>query len=163
MESKALKQSIALVADSMGMNGPIEKRIVAEEVLRQTSSEKWSIGDEREARLRFLIDQLTAYMGAPLPEGLSAQIIPSVPKEYAHAVERLPRFICISERGGVRAQHVMAWLATPEEWDSNFRLKAFVADRAAASSYAAREIRNLLMDTNVNCLADLSKHVQAAE
>lgn len=157
MESKVIKQRIALVTDSMGMNGPVEKRVVAEEVLRQSSNDQWSIADEAEARLRFLIGEVTTYMNAPLPDGLADQIAPNVPAEYAHAIAKLPRFICISERGGVHAKHVMAWLATSEEWDNNFQLKAFVAERATASRNAAREIRNLLLDTKTGCLADLSK------
>lgn len=161
MESKVLKQQITLVTDGMGMRGAIEKRVVAEEVFRQTSNEQWSAKDEREAKIRYLIGEVTTYMNAPLPEGLAEQIAPNVPSGYAHVIAKLPRFICISERGGLHAKHVMAWLATPDEWDNNFRLKAFVAERATSSRNAAREIRNLLMETKAGCLAGLSH--QAAE
>lgn len=163
MESKSLKQQIALVTDSMGMRGPVEKRVIAEEVFRQTSGIQWSAADDREARVRYLIGEVTVYMNAPLPDNLSEQIAPNVPAEFAAAIAKLPRFICISERGGAHAKHVMAWLATADDWDNNFQLKAFVADRAASSRNAAREIRNLLMDTRKDCLADLSKKTEAAE
>lgn len=156
MESRPLKQQIALIVDTMGMQGLVERRTAAEEVYRTTTDDYWSEGDTREARVQYLMTEITAYMNTPLASEDINRIMPRVPAEYRAFLETMPRYICISERGGRGAKHVMAWRASPDDWDSNFQLKAFVAERATISRDASRAMRDLLIANHANCLADLS-------
>lgn len=155
MESKPLKQQVALVVDTMGMQGLVEKRLAAERIYAEAPTDYWCLADEREAKIQHIMREVTAYMHAPLADDVKDQILVNVQPELRTAVEKLPRYICISERGGRRAEHVMSWRATKEHWLANFRLKAFVTDRAALSRDDSRDIIDLLENMDANCLADL--------
>lgn len=157
MDSKALKQNIALAADFLGMRGPVEKRTVAEEVMARTSHDQWSQADIREAMIRYVMGEITAYFNGPLPVDIQDSIRIVIPPSFRDSIGMLPRFICISERGGVGAQHVMTYLASVEDWDKNYQLKAFVAERAAAARNVARDIRNILIDTGAESLSELGQ------
>lgn len=161
MESKPLKQQVALVVDTMGMRGLVERRVAAEEVYHSTTEDYWSESDTREARMQYLMAEVTQYMNTPLAAEDINRIMPRVPSEYRAFLETMPRFICVSERGGRGAKHVMAWRASPEDWNSNFQLKAFVAERATISRDASRAMRDLLLANGASCLEDLT--LQAAE
>lgn len=155
MESKPLKQLVALVLDTLGMKGPVERRAVAEEVYQQSPADYWSVFDEREAKIQYLHRYTTTVMNEPLPDYVSARLLPAIPTEIQSAIKALPHYICISERGGHRAQHVMTWKATAEDWDANFRLKDFVTNRARDSRNEARQVRDLLRKTGAHSLMEL--------
>lgn len=163
MESKPLKQHIALIVDTMGMAGPVERRAAAEEIYRTTTDDYWSGPDEREARLQYLMGGITTYMNTPLATEDINRIMPNVPAEFRAFLETMPRYICISERGGRGARHVMSWRASPEDWDSNFKLKAFVTERATISRDSSRAMRDLLIEHRAGCLAELTIEHAPAE
>lgn len=155
MESKPLKQQIALIVDTMGMRGPVERRSIAEQVYHATNEDYWSSTDQQEAQIQYIMGEVATYMNTPLAAQDIARILPSVPETYRAFLEAMPRFICISERGGRGSKHVMTWQATTDDWESNIKLKEFVVERGMISTDASRAMRDMLIEHKAECLADL--------
>ena len=82
--------------------------------------------------------------------------------EIRDTLEGVPRFICISPRGGRSSLHMMTLNATKEHWAANFALKDQIAEATRLSAEASREIRDLLESSGVDCLADLLDEQAAA-
>jgi hypothetical protein len=162
MESKPLKQAIDLALDTLGMQGPVTRREVAEEVLRAAPDDHWSYGDLREARLAFIQREVAARMGeAHSPEFIERHLT-RIPDEYRAMLRKVPRFICVSANGGAGSHHVMSFVATAEQWQANFDLKKRVVEASTISRDHARDIRDLLVSTGARSLADLLQGSAAA-
>jgi hypothetical protein len=163
MQSKPLKQAIDLALDTMGMRGPVTRREVAEEVMRAAPEDHWSFGDLRDARLAYIQTEVAARMGETHTPEFIERHLTHIPEKYRAMLRKVPRFICVSAQGGRGAQHVMAFIATPDDWASNFDLKDFVVERTRVSRDHARDIRDLLVSTGASSLADLMRAESAAE
>lgn len=161
MESIPLKQSVALVVDTMGMKGPVERRVAAERVYADTPDDYWSSSDMREARIQYIQQAVTHYMNAPLGEADAATITQRVPPEHRALFDKLPRYICISTRGGRSAQHVMTWRATVDDWEANISLKSYVTERADLSTRRSRNVRDLLESAGAKSLEELFGRITA--
>lgn len=159
MGSDTLNKGIALASDIMTMRGPITKREVAEEVLRSCRPDTWAETERREAYVMYAIKNVHHYFNSSVSAEISTDILDAIPHEYRKHFNALPRMICVSAHGGAGAQHVNSLLATAKDWQRNFELKDFIAQKIWSGRNVSRDIRNLLMSLNVNCLADLEKHI----
>ncbi len=155
MQSKPLKQLITLTLDTKGMQGPVTLRGVAEEVLSSAPDDYYSLADDREARLALIQGETKRQMRESLSEHDTDLISSTVPKKYRKTIARLPKFICVSARGGRGSQHVMSLVATEEDWNANYELKAYVTRRAGMSRDDARDIRDLLRMLGASSLKDI--------
>jgi len=163
MHSKPLRQAVDLALDTMGMRGPVRRRDVAEEVLRAASDDYWALGDLREAKLAYLHNEIAVRMTAAHSPEFIEPYLTHVPDKYRAMLRRIPRFICVSPRGGRDAQHVMTFCATPADWEANFALKDHIVEATRISRDSARDIRDLLVATGCNSLAELLSSKEAAE
>lgn len=163
MHSKPLRQAVDLALDTLGMQGPVTRREVAEHVMRSAPDDYWSVGDLRDARIAYLQSEIASRMGEALSEGYIDRFLPHVPEQHRAMLQKVPRFICISPRGGREAQHVMSFVATVEHWDANFKLKDHVVQATTVSRDFARDIRDLLLATGCRSLIELPDELQAAE
>lgn len=159
MHSKPLRQHLELILDSMGMEGPVIRRAVAQRAYEEAPSDYWALADRKNADIAYLQSEVTKLMNEPASPAVVQQILDSgiVPENLRDTVMGLPRFICISSRGGAGAEHVMSWLATRGQWENNFRLKDFVTERARISRDGARDIRDLLKATRAENLLALTR------
>ena len=155
MQSKPLKQIVAMVIDSRGMEGPITRRALAEEVMRMAGNDKWSVADEYGARLAFLQNEITTQMNEPHSAAFIERHMVDIPEQFRDTLRKIPRFICVSPRGGRAADHVMTLIATREHWEANFALKDHIVQATRISRNESRDIRDLLEATGATCLADL--------
>jgi len=144
MKSKKLKQAINLALDVMGMKGPVTRRAVAEEVMARTNDKYWSARDERTARVNYLISEIAAAMNQPHGEHIFEAYDVDLPREYWRKISKLPRFICISPRGGAKARHVMTLFATVRHWEANFELKDAIAEATAMSRDESADMMRIL-------------------
>lgn len=163
MHSKPLRQAVDLALDTMGMQGPVTRRQVAERVILMTTDDDWALGDQREARVAYLQQEIAARMSAPHSAHIVQQYAHGIPPAYRNLFDKLPRFICISPRGGREAQHVMSLNATADDWAANMRLKERIAEATAFSTDVSRTIHDLLRSTGSGSLADLASISEAAE
>lgn len=162
MQSRPLKQAINLALDTLGMQGPVTRRQVAEKVLRETTQDHWAVGDEREAKIAYLMTGVAEAMNEPHGNHIVEQYMFRVPEEYRAVLRGLPRFICVSPRGGRASEHVMTILATPEQWAANFELKDRIVEATTISRDESRAILLLLKSTGARSLSELLR-VEAAE
>lgn len=163
MSSDTLNKGIALASDMMTMRGPITKREVAEEVLRSCRPDTWAEAERREAYVMYAMKSVNHYFNGSVGAEISVEILNAIPQEYRKHFNALPRMICVSAHGGVGSQHVNSLLATAEDWQSNFELKDFIAQKLWSGRNVSRDIRNLLMSLNVTCLAELNTKKMAAK
>lgn len=162
MQSKPLRQAVDLALDTMGMRGPIKRRDVAEQVLRSAPDEYWSAGDLRESKIHYLQGEIAARMGEFHSTEFIEQHLIYVPEKYRDMLRKMPRFICISPRGGRDAEHVMTFLATPEHWAANFALKDYGVQALTGSRDFARDFHDLLVSRGARSLADFLSNERAA-
>ena len=155
MHSHPLKQAVILAVDTLGMKGPVERRVAAEDAYRAAPSDYWAAADDREARIQYLMGEVTSYMREPHGQDVLERILSKVPKDLWPLIAQIPRYICISVRGGRGSQHVMSWRASPEDWDKNMRLKEYVAEHTFMSTKVAYDVRNLLKTAHAASLEDL--------
>ena len=155
MNSKPLKQSISLVLDTKGMQGPITRRSVAEEVMRIAGKECWSASDEWEAKLAYVQKEIRTQMNEAYSQEFIERNVLYVPEQYRDTFCKMSRFICISSKGGRDSDHVMTLVATKDHWEANFALKDRIVQATRASRDESRDIRDLLEMSGASCLADL--------
>lgn len=163
MHSKPLRQAVDLALDTMGMQGPVTRRQVAQRVIEMTTDQDWALGDQVEARIAYLQQEIASRMSAPHSPHIVQQYATRIPPAYRNLFDKLPRFICISPRGGREAQHVMALNATADDWAANMRLKERITEATAISTDVSRSIHDLLRATRSTSLADLLPPAEAAE
>lgn len=163
MQSRPLRQTIDVVLDTMGMRGPVKRRDVAEEVLRSAPEDYWSIGDLREARLAYLQGEIATRMAETHSAEYIERYLTCVPDKYRAMLRKVPRFICISPRGGRDSEHVMTFAATPEHWAANYALKDHVVQATVVSRDHARDIHDLLTASGAKSLMELLGASEAAE
>lgn len=162
MQSKPLRQAVDLALDVLGMQGPVTRREVAQYVLRSTTDNDWSVGDEQEARLAFIQNEVAAHMSESHSDQFIEQYLMHVPEKFRPVLRGLPRFICISPRGGREAQHVMTFRATKEHWAANFELKDRIVEATRLSRDESRVVHDLLAANGADSLFDLLSRENAA-
>ena len=155
MESKPLKQQIAMALDILGMGGPVTRRDVAEEVMRHSTPACWSVADRYDADMAFIQRGVRVLMNETHSPGFIDHHLSSIPEEIRDTLREIPTYICISPRGGRGAVHIRTLMATKEHWAANFELKDRIVQATRLSRNASRDIRNLLDRTGAGCLADL--------
>ena len=155
MHSRPLKQAIQLALDTMGMQGPISRRDVARQVKRVSPPDHWSLEDHDDADMAYLMGGVRVCMNQPHSDAFIDQHLANMPDELRAKFHNTPRFICISAGGGRDSQHVMTFLATPEQFDNNFKLKDRVVRATTVSRDVSRDIRDLLKLHNANSLCEL--------
>lgn len=155
MHSKPLRQTIDITLDTMGMSGPVKRRDVAEAVMRSTPDEYWAEADKRDARLAYIQSAVTTRMNEVHSPEYVGQYLHNVPKDVREALTSVPRFICITPRGGRDAVHVLAVMATPDQWLANFNLKNKVVEATTQSRERSRDMHDLLAKHAASCLLDL--------
>ncbi len=160
MESRPIKQAVAMALDTLGMDGPVTRRAIAEEVMRYPPP--WSVSDEYGAKLALVQREAKVQMNAPHSQEFIERHMGHVPEEIRDTIRNIPFYICISPRGGRDAVHVRALLATKEHWEANFALKDHIVQATRLSRDESRDIRDLLEMTGAECLADLLNSVKAA-
>lgn len=143
--------------DTMGAKGPVTRREVAEEVVRLTQMNRkyWSAADEAAARMMYIQTQVARAMAEPHSEHIVERHMGTIPQQYRAALFGLPRFICISPGGGKGAQHVMALLATEEQWAANAQLKDRIVELSRISADESRSIASLLRYEKKATLSDV--------
>jgi hypothetical protein len=137
------------------MKGPITRRAIAEEVCSTAPDEFWAFGDIHEAKIAYLMREVRTYMNEPLPAHIAEKLV--VPEDCREAMQKLPRYICVSPRGGRGAEHVMSWMATVSDWERNLELKQMVTAYAQKSVDEAEEILQLLRRLKARSLSDLAR------
>ena len=164
MGSKRLSQGLALATDMLAMRGPVSKRTVAEEVVRSCRPETWAESERREAYVLFAMNAVSRHFKSSVNSEIPAEVLAAIPLEYQkYFDDGFPRMICVSPTGGGLAEYTHSLTATPGDWQRNFELKDYFAQKIWSGRNVSRDMRNLLVSMKVNCLADLSKHVHAAE
>lgn len=153
MESKPVKQAIAMALDTIGMEGPVTRRAIAEEVMRLNPP--WSVSDEYDAKLASYQREAKVQMNAPHSRVFIKRELSHIPEEIRDTIRNLPFFICTSPGGGRDAVHIRTLLATKEDWEANFALKDRIMQATRFSRDGSRDIRDLLETTGAGCLADL--------
>ena len=154
MQSKPIKQAVALILDTKGMEGPVTRREIAEHVMRLVVPESWSISDKYDAEFAYIQREVGVQMG----ELHSTEFIKrhlNIPEKYRNLLLKIPQFICISSKGGRGSEHIKTFIATREHWAANFDLKGQIVKATRTSQDASRDIRELLEATGAGCLADL--------
>ncbi len=160
MESKPIKQAVSMVLDTLGMEGPVTRRAIAERVMR--FNPPWSVSDEYDAKLALVQRETRDQMNAPHSREFIDHHLDHIPEEIRDTIRNIPFYICISPSGGRSAVHIRTLLATKEHWEANFALKDRIAEATRLSSEESRDIRDLLEVTGARCLADLLNNVKAA-
>ncbi len=162
MESRPLKQLIALVLDTKGMEGPVTRRELADEVMKLAASDQWSASDQYNANRDYIQKGITVQMGeAHSPEFIAVHFS-HIPEEHRDTLRKIPLYICISSGGGRGSQHIRTLVATKEHWEANFALKDQIVQATRVSRNRSRDIRDLLEATGAGCLADLLNSEKAA-
>lgn len=157
MHSKQLRQMIDLELDAAGMRGAVKRRDVAEAVLIKSRDQHWSLADERDAKMAYLQSEVAAAMNAPLGDEFIQQYLPSVPPQFHAALSGIPRFICVSARGGRDAEHVMSLNATTDQWGATLKLRENVVEWTRRKTEPIREIVDLLASLGAETLMDLTR------
>lgn len=163
MHSRPLRQAVDLALDTLGMQGPITRRQVAEEVIRSTTDDCWSYADQREARIAYLQREIADRMAQPVGDHLVQEYLPHVPAEYRTLVDGLPRFICVTPRGGRDSQHVMSIFATADQWAASYRLKDKIAKATENHRDRDRSVHLMLQSFGAATLVDLFSRSEAAQ
>ncbi len=153
MESKPVKQAVAMALDTIGMERPVTRREIAQEVMRLNPP--WSVSDEYDAREASYMREVTVQMNAPHSPGFIKHSLGHIPEEHRATFTDVSYFICISPGGGRNALHIRTMLATKEQCEANFALKDHIAEATRVSRDQSREICELLGSTGAVCLADL--------
>ena len=152
MHSKQLKQALRTTLDTMGMRGPVTRRSVAE---KHVHSKHWSVADEVDAKIAYLISEVARMMDAPLTQEYIDRHMPNVPEQFRNALGKVTSFICISRRGGRGAEHVMSIKATQEQWEIYIDLKRHIEGMVRAARKADQDILDLLRMMKVQTLEEL--------
>lgn len=155
MQSKPLRQAIDLSLDVLGMRGEVTRREVAQHVLRSTTDNDWSVGDEQEARLSYIQTEVAVRMNEPHSDQFIDQYLIHVPDKFRSILRGLPRFICVSPRGGREAKHVMTFRATKDQWAANFELKDRIVEATTVSRDESRVVHDLLAANGADSLLEL--------
>lgn len=162
MGSERLTKGIALATDMLAMRGPVSKREVAVEVVRSCNPDTWASDERKEAFVLFAISRVDRHFKGSAAGEIPADVLKAMQPEYRKYIDGyFPRMICVTTPGG-RAQYVHSLLATPDDWQKNFEMKDWFAQKIWSGRNVSRDMRNLLINANVNCLADLSKRIPAA-
>jgi len=156
MESKLIKQTVARVLGMHAMKGEFEKRDVAGEISREAdfALKKFSLRDEHDMLLDYIMKELTIQMRAPLPASFADRLRLGLPVEYAARVDKLQYCICVSDRGR-NAKHVASWRAQPSDWRANAALKNHLSQQIAESRDFARDTAELLEEQGADSLEAL--------
>ncbi len=154
--SKPLRQLIELTLDTHSMRGPIEKGIIADEILVSTPDEYWAQADIRNIRRAGIMSELTSMMNRPLPQQAIDLIFnsPAVPDKYRKPIAGLPRYICVNG-GGRHALHALTLVATRAQWQENTALKGDIETKIRVSKNVSRNMDDLLEWTGKESLAEL--------
>ena len=123
--------------------------------MKYAPPDRWSVSDEYEARIGHLQRQIGLQMGETHGAVFAKRHFGGLTDEIRDTLEGVPRFICISPKGGRGSLHMMTLSATREHWAANFALKDQIAEATRLSAQASREIRDLLESSGADCLADL--------
>ena len=99
---------------------------------------------------------LTHYMQRPLSDA-SWDRLGSLPEKYRAAFGGLPRFVCVSARGGRKALWRSAIFAEDEHFDAAIELRDYLIHHTQQSRDALKEARDALRHTGAKCIADLAK------
>ncbi len=153
MESRPIKQAVAMALDTLGMEGPVTRRAIAEAVMRYPPP--WSVSDEYDAKLALVQRETRVQMNAPHSPEFIKRHISQIPEEHRATLRNIPLYICISPNGGRGADHVRTLMATKEQWEANFALKDRIVQATRLSRNESREISELLETTGAACLADI--------
>ena len=113
------------------------------------------MADMREARVLYLMREIGTLMKEPLGQDFVDKHLSHLPPELHYLLPNIPRFICVTKRGGRNAEHVLAIYATVEQWENNFALKDDIAHRTGVAAEESRDIGDLLKSRGAGCLADM--------
>lgn len=114
METRKAKKAIMLALDVCGGRGRFSKRSVAIEAHRMVKYEDLSLADQTEAMINFYMREATNQMRVRL--GMDAKAyLANIPNDVAPIMERLPKAICVTPRGGAAPEFVFAIYANPED------------------------------------------------
>lgn len=154
MESKPVKQKVALALDLMATKGRFTVRDVAEQAyLEGVRFEKLSLADQRDVTIDFLRHEAKLQMKVPLRSDLKEEYIRWLPDKYWPMVERLAKTICVSKGGN--AYHVFTLYATEDDWTSFLGIVDEMTRRMRTAKNSGRNIRDLLRAENVSNLHEL--------
>ena len=154
MRSKPLRQAVSLALDVLSEKGPITRRQVVDEVLKRTTTDHWSIDDESQARANFLMGEVAQQMSEAHSDKFLDDHDIRVPESLRPLFNKMPRFICVSPRGGRDAEHVTALSATVADWEANAQLKGQIAKATNAKRDEARAFLDFLRMNRVETLGE---------
>jgi len=155
MVSLPLQQTIDRVMGIYGMRGPATRADIVEQILNEAPLEYFSLTDNREGHRLLMLKEVKTRMNSLLPKDVNDRLKIHIPEGLAADIDALTSWICISERGGVGALHVMTMKATRANWQANGGLKDFVIELTQASRRLSADIDNMLAHTGAKCLGDL--------
>jgi len=138
-----------------GMRGPATRADIVEQILNEVPLEYFSLTDNREGHRLLMLKEVKTRMNSLLPKDVGDQLKIHIPEDIAADIDALTSWICISERGGRGALHVMTLRATRADWESNGELKDFIIEHTQASQRLSADMAGLLAHTGAKCLDDL--------
>lgn len=160
MHSKKLNQIIRLTLDRAAVQGPVNRRDIAEQVYQivRDDDDYWSLADKREAYMTVLQSGVTDAMNEPMSEHYLQTNLPAVPKQFLNLLAQMPTYLCINARLG---QHVLAIKATQEDWAANSRIKRAIGEQIIVKADLANDIRLALAAAGANSLEELTERKAA--
>lgn len=154
MESRPVKQTVALALDLMATKGRFSVRDVAEQAyLEGVRFEKLSLTDQREVTIGFLKNEAKLQMKVPLRGDLKEEYIRQLPDKYWPMLEKLAKTICVSKGGN--AYHVFTLYATEDDWTAFLSLIDDMTQKIRSAKNSGRNIRDLLRAEGVSTLHEL--------
>lgn len=148
---KALRDAIRLTIDIAGMRGSFTKAELIEQFYEQHRDRLFGPSDQRERDMIYLSKCFTDGM----KERVDGEVIDrlSVPRDYMHLLDKLPRTLCICPSG----RHVLSIRATAEDWAANSRLKRDIGEKVIAAANVSKDMSRFLRESGRESLLDFSK------
>ena len=153
MQSKRVKQAIALSVDTLIMQGPFTIREAAALARGSIHDSDYSVADLIERDMAWLMRAVKEYATHALSQGDMQTLYSRVPDAFRAAMPEVSR--CICSKPGREAEWVGVFEASRDAWKLNMEMKEFIAARTAVSAEDARFIYDLLKFTGKETLGDL--------
>jgi len=152
MQSKKVKQAIALAADMLMMCGKFKLIDVARNADKSLTDADYSIADLTDRRLAHLKSCAKSYVIHPLSAGDTERLLINVPKKFRADLPEIS--LCMCSKPGRDAEWVFSMFADLEAWDSNVAMKDAIAQYTAMKADDVRFVRDMLKFSGKKNLAE---------
>ena len=158
MQSKKVKQAVALAVDTLMMRGAFKMRDAAIMADQSLSEKDYSTADLTDIRLTALMTAVKTYATHPLSDGDVERLLINIPKEFREAMPEIR--LCICEKPGSEAEWVGSMFADVDKaWKNNMDMKEDIARHTAMAAEDVRFIYDMLKFSGKNRLIEFCEKV----